>query len=90
MAVQLFKDGQSIHVEINVMQSHLDSGWSFDDPDAGKVNHPEVIYPSSLKGIETLPIEEAEKIVLQEMGIEIVNPVSTPPVKRRGRPPKAK
>ena len=95
MAVQLFKDGQVVYVEPSSLQNHLNVGWSLDDPDAKPVKHPEVIYPQSIRGIESMPDDIAQKTVLEHMGITVVHPVSTPPeavapvVKKRGRPKKA-
>lgn len=94
MAVQLFKDGGCTYVKPKSVQAHLAAGWSLTD---GKPEpkHPETIYPASLK-IDHLPRDEAEQVVLGEMGF--LNPLEPtpepemPPVapKRRGRPKKAK
>jgi hypothetical protein len=95
MAVQLFKDGETIYVQPSSLKNHLAVGWSLDDPGVPPVKHPEVIYPQSIRGIESMPDDVAEKTVLEHMGITVVHPVSTPPevvapvVKKRGRPKKA-
>jgi len=95
MAVQLFKDGETTYVQPSSIKNHLAAGWSLDDPGAPPVKHSEVIYPQSIRGIESMPDDVAQKTVLEHMGITVVHPVSTPPEvetpapKRRGRPKKA-
>lgn len=73
MAVQIFKDGESIYVEPKALQRHLDCGWSADDPNA-PVSTIEIAYPPELKGIENLPQDEQEKTMLEHMGITVTNP----------------
>jgi hypothetical protein len=85
MATQLFKDGQSILIDPEYIQGHIDAGWSFDDPTV-KVQRLEVIYPAHFQNMSE---EEAEKAILKEMGIEIKHPEPVAQPKRRGRPRKA-
>jgi hypothetical protein len=77
MAVQVFKDGLSEWIPNEQLNHHLSLGYSVTDPNVSIV-HPEVIYPESMKGIESLPIENAENTILEQMGIrppiEIVYP----------------
>ena len=69
MATQLFKDGGSTFVETDQVQRYLGMGWSPDDPNGPATSHPDVIYPAGLN-LEKLPVAEAEKTVLDMMGIK--------------------
>lgn len=76
MAVQVFKDGQSEWIPNEELDRFLGLGYSVNDPD----NPPqrlEIQYPAHIKP-EEVSLEEAEKLVLDEMGlrppIEIIHP----------------
>ena len=79
MSIQLFKDGGHIYVEPEWLQSHLDMGYALTNAAIPK----DVVYHQKLKQIESQP--EAEKAILEEMGIrqpvEIVFP--NPEIKSR-------
>lgn len=82
MAIQLFKDGGHIYVEPEWLQSHLDMGYTLTNAAIPK----DVIYHQKLKVIEQIESQpEAEKAILEEMGIrppvEIVFP--NPEIKAR-------
>lgn len=65
MAVQLFKDGQEIYVKPKQLQSHLDAGWSLDDPSFVEVSFDDIDANGSGK-LSTDEVREAAK----EAGIE--------------------
>tara|TARA_R110000822_G_scaffold31017_12_gene89951 strand:+ start:26 stop:322 length:297 start_codon:yes stop_codon:yes gene_type:complete len=81
MAVQIFKDGESIFVKPSSLRAHLDIGWSVDDPNAPVPPPLEIHYPPEMQGIEDDP--DAESIILDKMGIDIVHPTPTKPVKKK-------
>lgn len=76
MAVYVFKDGQKALIDPMHLQSHLDAGWSVNDPDyvappPRTVTPPQAIVPPHLSHLEPA---DAEKAILGEMGIEVVHP----------------
>jgi hypothetical protein len=73
MATQLFKGSESVFVDTKKVRHYIEAGWSPDDPKAPKSAHPDVIYPPSMK-LESLSQAEAEKVVLEAMGIAAVEP----------------
>lgn len=68
MATKLFKDGSFIWVEAQHVQNYLSVGYSPNDPNASAPVHPPTIIPSGM-GLELMPHAEAEKAILQKMGI---------------------
>lgn len=86
MSVQIFKDGESEYVEPKRLQSHLAAGWSVDDPDLPLFDPLALVPANRHVGNVVIPDdandEEAEIIVLHEMGIledslEITEPLSS-------------
>lgn len=73
MSVQIFKDGEMEYVEPKRLQSHLEAGWSVDDPDLPPLDPLALVPADRHIGNLTIPAdataEEAEIIVLHEMGI---------------------
>lgn len=82
MAVQLFKEGEEIYVKPKQLQSHLDAGWSLDDPalvevtfdeidtnDSGKLSTDEVREAAKKAGIEGWKTKRI-KTLKSELGVE--------------------
>lgn len=74
MATQLFKDGTSIWVETHQVNSHIAIGYSPNDP-AVKIIHPHTILPAGM-GLDKMPQKEAEKAILERMGIRQPEPIA--------------